>query len=512
MYNRNHNFDDKKTFNNSRDTNGGSNFTHPLVTAAMRGDLKGVEKAILENNFSNDDYVSAISRAGGHGELSVLKLLTSLKINRPEDNERALRWSARHAKFECLQYFIEELNVPASCFNSASLRMAAQYGHMRELKYLHEKGADIQANDNEAIKSAIRFYHDDIAEYLIEHGADFSLYERDFEDNARKNAVYISSTRTGDLEVDRWDLFYRVVTKVEMKKTLRAMLSVGVSRVALDNASIKVASYGQVEDYKLLRRCGADVNAQNVAALSEAARFGHDRMVVYLLNNEPELDRAVGLQRALKKSMEASHESVSLKIMRHINNEMGSIGNQASMLDRFLRFKQMNCAEELINQNTWLIYTDTTIQANIVKYGSVGLLQSCIASGMPIKETEGLVDAALEQFNFDNARVLLEEGVMPADLNTCLVNAAQFGKLDIVIFMLESGARADYHNNKALTVAVEFDHVNVVKFLRAYGAIVDNATLSLCKSDGMRAVLNLSDNKIKGEVNILSLKDKVVGA
>jgi hypothetical protein len=498
----------------SRHGNNGRNLpTHPLVRAASHNDLLGIEKEIRINDFSNDDYVSAISRACGHGHMESLKLLTDQVFNRPEDNEKSIRWAARHAQFECLKYFIEVLKVPASCFRSASLRMAAQHGHLREMIYLYDNGADIRACDDEAIKSAVRFYHDDIGEYLVEHGASISLTDDDLDPINSRGAKYISGTKTGNLEIDRWDLFYRVATKsIGMSKTLNAMLKRDIPKIAIDTAAIKVASYGLLSEYKLLREHGADVNAQNVSALSEAARFGHKNMILYFLDDEPELDRVLGIQRALKKAIEANHDDVAQTLMIRINDETGTIGNPDILLDRFLRYKQMSSAVELINQNIWLIFQDESAPLKIVRYGSPELLKICIESGMQIIDTnENYVDAALERFNFDNARILLEEGVSPSNLNLCLVNSAKFGKSDIMAFMLDAGARADFNNNEAIMNAVQYDHIVSAKILRSHGAIVTDEILNLCQSEEMREALQLSDNKVKGEVEIMNRRKKAVG-
>lgn len=484
---------------------------HPLVHCASRNDLAGIQRELNKGDYTNDDYVSAISRAGGFEHLEALKLLTNQPFNKMEDNERAMRWAARHGKFASLRYFIEVLNVPADCFNSASLRKAAQYGHLNILKYLHDRGSDIQASGNEAIKSAVRFFHDEIGEYLINHGADFSLTEDDLNQNVRREVNYRSATQTGNSDVDRWDLFYRVATKADgMERTFAAMLKSGLPQIALDTAAIKVASYGLVSRYIELRESGADVNAQNAAAFSEAARFGHEEMVDHFLYNEPSLERDVGFQRAMKKAIEGNHDGVAEKLVKQIEEtHLSKICNLSELFDRFLRFKQMSSAKELVQRNHWILSDDDEIPLKVVRYGDSELLKACIDNAMEIMNTEvNFVDAALERYNFDNARVLLEEGVTPTDLNMCMVNAAQFGKSDIMLYMLESGARATYNDNEAIKKAVEFDHVTSAKILRKYGAKVSSDMFELCRSKEMEDALKMNMSSIENEVRILE-KDKI---
>ncbi len=508
MYSRTHSFSGSSHKNSQGGYSHGqtSGGIHALVRAASRNDLDAAEKELRNGGFTTDDYVSAISRAGGFEHIEMLKLLTRQPFNTMENNERSMRWAARHGKIKSLRYFIEELNVNAGCFNSASLRKAAQYGHLREVMYLHSKGADVNAAHNEAIKSAVRFYHDDVGEFLVKNGADFCLYEDDFDPSIRREVYYQSGTNTGNFEVDRWDLFYRVATKGNsMGATFKAMLDKGVPTLALETASIKVASYGMIDQYKTLRSLGADVNSQNSAALSEAARFGHKAMVNYFLQEEPNIDKTVGIQRAIKKAIEGNQDDVVQVLLHQIQDKAMSFSNIGELLDRFLRFKQMSSAKELVEINPWFINECPDIALKVVRFGSSELLKTCIEFGMQILNTEvNYVDAALERFNFDNARVLIEEGLSPSNVNMCMVNAAQFGKSDIMTYMLELGARSNFNNNEALKKAIEFDHVTSAKILRQYDADVTSDMFELCRSNEMNLVLQMDNETLENEIKVPS--------
>jgi len=47
----------------------------------------------------------------------------------------------------------------------------SQYGHLETVKYLVSLGADIHANNDEAIQQASRYGHLKIVKYLIKQGA-----------------------------------------------------------------------------------------------------------------------------------------------------------------------------------------------------------------------------------------------------------------------------------------------------------------------------------------------------
>lgn len=485
---------------------------HPIVDAAYANDFDGVKKELAINDFTHNDYVAAISRAAGNDLIEMLTYLTSLPINRPEDNEKSIRWAARHNKMRCLKYFIETLNVPATAFNSAAFRFTAQYGHFEAMKYLHKAGAELAAENNEAIKSAVRFYHDDIGEYLVEHGCSFELTQSDFlPSHDRHKVQYRSGTNTGNFNIDKWDLLFRVSSKLDKKdpkcmtKTFYAMIKRGLPQNILDTTMIKVASYGFLDHFINLRDCGADINAQNVAGLSEAARFGHKNIVTHYLHDEPSLDRNVGIQRALKKSIEGEHEEISSALLLHINNEKGDVDDQEQLLSRFLKFKQFSSALVLIETNNWLLYNNDDVSKRIVRYGNPQLLEECIKQGMQVLNTEhNYVDAAIDRLNFDNARILIREGVIPSNLNEVLIIASQFGQTDLVDYLLSIGARADYNNSTALDMAIEHDHTQCAILLRKSGARTGNTKKA--KSIEMNSVLSEKPSELP-DVVIVKSKD-----
>jgi len=190
---------------------------------------------------------------------------------------------------------------------------------------------------------------------------------------------------------------------------------------------------------------------------------------------------------AIKKGIEGRHDDIVRTLIREVEENSMSISNIGELIDRFLRFKQMSSAKEIIEINPWFVNDLPEIALKIVRFGNADLLKTCIQYGMQILNTEvNYADAALERFNFDNAKVLIEEGLTPSDLNMCMVNSAQFGKADIMTFMLELGARASYNDNEALKKAVEFDHVTSAKILRKFGANVTEDLFNLCRSSEMK--------------------------
>lgn len=66
------------------------------------------------------------------------------------------------------------IQIGATSYDIA-LKEASLFGHLEIVKYLIEKGANIQANNNLALRMAVMNKHLDIVKYLIENGADIHI-------------------------------------------------------------------------------------------------------------------------------------------------------------------------------------------------------------------------------------------------------------------------------------------------------------------------------------------------
>ena len=140
--------------------------------------------------------------------------------------------------------------------NDEAIRWASLYGHIEVVKYLVSIGADIHANNNYAIRLASKHGHLEVVKYLVSIGADIHA-DNDY-------AIRYASEK-GYLEVVKY------------------LVSIGADIHALNDEAIRYASLnGHLEIVKYLVSLGADIHADNDYAIRYASLNGHLEIVKYL--------------------------------------------------------------------------------------------------------------------------------------------------------------------------------------------------------------------------------------
>lgn len=137
--------------------------------------------------------------------------------------------------------------------NDDALRLASQYGYIEIVKYLVEHGADIHAKNNRALRWAKNV---EIVIYLVEHGADIHAKNDD--------ALKFAST-DGNLEIVKY------------------LIEHGANIHTKNDYALRWASrQGNLEIVKYLVLKGANIHAKNDYALRWATTEGHMEVVKYL--------------------------------------------------------------------------------------------------------------------------------------------------------------------------------------------------------------------------------------
>jgi hypothetical protein len=106
--------------------------------------------------------------------LEVVKYLIEHGANINADNDAALRFSAQNGHLEIVKYLIEH-GANIHSVNDHALRFSAQKGHLEIVKYLIEHGANIHDKNDHALRLSAQKGHLEIVKYLIEHGADINV-------------------------------------------------------------------------------------------------------------------------------------------------------------------------------------------------------------------------------------------------------------------------------------------------------------------------------------------------
>lgn len=185
---------------NSHNNNKG-NYNSPLSTAAFWGKLDVIKYLMEQGADIHAAHEHALCNAASRGHLDVVKYLVELGADIHVDNEDPLRCSALFKKLNVMKYLIKKgANVNACEESDGSsyyphycnaLNWAIYGGDIEVVQYLVEHGADIHANNEDALISCIDDCHHEsdcyvetdgdchyeIMKYLLNIGAD--IHARD---------------------------------------------------------------------------------------------------------------------------------------------------------------------------------------------------------------------------------------------------------------------------------------------------------------------------------------------
>jgi ankyrin repeat protein len=104
------------------------------------------------------------------GNLSMVKDAIEKGANIHANEDGALRFASTNGHLEVVKYLVEHGANISAVYNYA-LYQASTNGHLEVVKYLVENGANIHANDDIALHLASKNGHLEVVKYLVENGA-----------------------------------------------------------------------------------------------------------------------------------------------------------------------------------------------------------------------------------------------------------------------------------------------------------------------------------------------------
>lgn len=146
-----------------------------LVKAAESGELRIIQHCV--QNLNEDlrvDEDSVLTHASEQGHLDVVKYALEKGCDIHASFDYAVRWASARGHYSVVKYLIEQgANIHA--YADDALAHAAHQGHFEIVKLLVESGAYIHATNELALRLAAKYGHLSIVKYLIRHGADISV-------------------------------------------------------------------------------------------------------------------------------------------------------------------------------------------------------------------------------------------------------------------------------------------------------------------------------------------------
>ncbi len=108
------------------------------------------------------------------GNLETVKRLVDRGADIHAGDNSALRWAAGQGHLDIVEFLVGKgANIPAQ--DEHALRWAANNGHLEVVKYLVEQGADIHALENRSLRWAAEEGQIEVVQFLVERGCPIDI-------------------------------------------------------------------------------------------------------------------------------------------------------------------------------------------------------------------------------------------------------------------------------------------------------------------------------------------------
>jgi ankyrin repeat protein len=204
----------------------------------------------LYESFQSGSVLDKLSQelinAAKNGDLENVKVLLENGADVHAENDDALLWASSNGHVEVVKLLLENGADPHAK-NDAALRWASEYGRVEIVKLLLENGANPHAENDEALRGASSNGHTEVVQLLLENGAN---------PHAENDEALRWASQNGHTEV------------------VKLLLEAGANVHANDDAALRGASYrGQIEVVQLLLDAGADVSVLPKEQQKEYAKY-----------------------------------------------------------------------------------------------------------------------------------------------------------------------------------------------------------------------------------------------
>ena len=309
-------------------------------------------------------------------------------------------------------------------------------GNLEEVRSLVERGANIHAQDDEALKSSAAKGHLNVVKYLLERGADI---------HAQDDKALIESAAKGHLDIVKY------------------LIESGAHIHAQDDYALKLSAYnGHLEVVKYLVERGANIHAQDDYALRFSAEKGYLEIVKYLV------ERGANIHAQTNEALRWSVAEGHLHIVKYLVERGADIHAQD---DRALRFSAEKGYLEIVK---YLVESGADIHAKddmALRWsawnGHLDVVKYLVEMGADIyAKNDDALRLSAENGHLNVVKYLVEMGAdIHANNDIALRSSAENGHLNVVKYLVESGADIHANNDYALRRSTYEGHLEIVKYL-----------------------------------------------
>lgn len=349
---------------------------------------------------------------------------------------------------------------------------AIEEGYIDEVKKLLQKGYDVHAHDDNAIRWASQHRNNKIVELLLDYGADINANNGEVLDNAvdQKHISMIDMLieRGVNVNIGCSIIYASGHGCIDIVKRL---VESGVNIHIENECPLHMAlKYGYIEIAKYLIDIGADVKVLKSKVLVDMVKYGNLKTIQYLID-EIGIDMSKAYNKALFSLIMSEKNNVD--IIKFLIKKGANPKNSLFQLAGYGKLKQIKL---LVECGADVNIDDGNPLTEASKYGHFDVVKYLVENGADVhaQDDSALCDAS---YNGDVSIVkyLVEKGAdIHAKNNYSLCWAAAHNNRIIVDFLLEKGADINAGENSALKLASINGHVDMVKYLIDIGAEINS--------------------------------------
>ncbi|MCB9991688.1 MAG: ankyrin repeat domain-containing protein [Rhodospirillales bacterium] len=444
-----------------------------LRLAAKNGHQNIVRYLLEDRNLR--DYRGGLVGAAEGNHIDILDFVVQWQAYKENEwDPYGLNAAASYGRLHMLEYY-ERIGADMRIWNSDAVREAAAQGHTEVVKFLHDRGADLNAESDRANKiyaedfspavGAAMGGHFETLKYIAENGGDVHVHdEQALQEVAARGyddiVTYLIDEHGADVDAVKGMPLRHAIDRGQ-KSTVKLLLKKGADvNVEHDYYGSHFEFAMREKQFRIARSLvnnGADVFGGQRMALRYAAREGQAFWVSYLLDQETEDLKWVGtpLRLTLADAVAGNHLSVVEEILKRVGGRLDEaerdIAAGGAAGKGYLEMLRL-----LERYSDDVRYDSTYALRQAARYGHLPTVKYLMEESRMLSEKSE------------------ESQKQAADMG--LSEAASEGQLDIVKYFVEQqGVPVNKESqgrmySYALVVAARQGHLDVMNYLQAQGA------------------------------------------